>query len=706
VKNKSIGSLILLAVLAPACGGGGSGAKHPITPPRWSEQYRSPTSVDLRSVRFGDPFHGIAAGKFGTFVRTDDGGTTWRYLESLPNTPTGDILRLATGSTTTFAVGGTPAGAGTYTGGVAWTSLDATDFSQADSLLTVFAEPWVDVGLAVPATNSVAAGTLRLRPSGLLDVFQGTLQVTLDSTQNPPDSGGNPQPPTPWTVANGLAIFGSTGYWLICGDNAGGQIRRTKDGGTSKFDTLKLSGACPALNRLSMLSTTVGFACGSGGTVLTIAADPGTSPPAVPLGDYWKILPTPPAATNLRSIFAISQNVAWMVGDGGTIWRVRNVVSGGTLTWDQIASPTAVNLYDVWFADADHGFAVGDNGVVVRTVNGSTTSGLPTWTMVPGPASPTATFNAVDVTASGVVGLTVGSNSTLVRSTDSGTTWLPFTMSLSGGKNLTAVAIPRLGSGTVAFVGDDAGDLYFNTNLAGPATAPWATAAGTGTPFGVAIKAILFPQGDTAGVVVGASGNLARITYTPAVVSPPTAASVSLTPVAMGTTATLNTLAADPTGTTLYVGGDSGFLKMSTDSGATWSAVPAAAPLSGTISIRSLQAPSGNAFTLYAAADDGNVWRLSKGSPGSWSSTTTANFGTPAGIAFIDDTNGWTLTQDATHGGVFYTNSAGATWTRQVLHVPVDNTTHILNAIRMLPSLEGFVVGANGELIRTTTGGK
>jgi hypothetical protein len=35
----------------------------------------------------------------------------------------------------------------------------------------------------------------------------------------------------------------------------------------------------------------------------------------------------------------------------------------------------------------------------------------------------------------------------------------------------------------------------------------------------------------------------------------------------------------------------------------------------------------------------------------------------------------------------------------------VDDTTRVLNAIRMLPSLEGFLVGANGVLIRTSTGG-
>lgn len=122
MKNKSIGRLTLLALLAPSCGGGGGGggaSKRTITPPRWSETYRTPTSVDLRAVRFGNPQSGIAAGRYGTFVRTDDGGATWRQLESTPVTLYGDILKLAAGGTTTVAVGGTPVGAAlttNYTG--------------------------------------------------------------------------------------------------------------------------------------------------------------------------------------------------------------------------------------------------------------------------------------------------------------------------------------------------------------------------------------------------------------------------------------------------------------------------------------------------------------------------------------------------------------------------------------------------------------
>jgi photosystem II stability/assembly factor-like uncharacterized protein len=64
------------------------------------------------------------------------------------------------------------------------------------------------------------------------------------------------------------------------------------------------------------------------------------------------------------------------------------------------------------------------------------------------------------------------------------------------------------------------------------------------------------------------------------------------------------------------------------------------------------------------------------------------------------------VTQGAT-GGVLFTINGGASWLRSVLHVPVDDTApHTLNAIWMIPSQVGLVAGANGVLIKTTTGGQ
>jgi len=685
VKNKSIGRLILLVLLAPSCGGGGGGGGGiGVTAPRWAETYRRPTSADLRAVRFGNPLSGIIAGKFGTFVRTDDGGNTWRQLESTPVTLTGDILAMAVSNITTFAVGGTPPG-GTYSLSMAWQSLDANTFVQPDNPPPNRGEPWVDVAIQSPASFSSPASTLRLRPSGLLDVCQGSLLATKDSSISD-FTAVPPVPNTAWVKANGLALV-SVSYWLVGGEYPAGlgQLRKTGNAGTF-FDTLTVPASMKPLHRIGMLSTTQGFAVGDAGTVITVAPDPGPMPR--PLGEYWINLPNNPGITqNLNALFVIDPNTLWVAGDGGVIYRIQNASTAPT--WQaQLPLATTENLYDIYFADGDHGFAVGNNGAVVATTNG--TAVTPTWTSKSGPTvNPTPTFNAVDFSASASVGLAVGTGGTLVRSLDTGASWTSFNTGpgpapLSA--NLTAVSIPRSGSNKVAFVGTDTGALFYNQDIQG--VGAWQS----GGTLGAGVKAILFPRDDSAGIAVGVGGNVAVLGYS-------TGGGLTVTP----QTATGNTIyaaACDPTGATIYVGGDAGYLVKSTTGGSTWT--PVAGAPSG--SIRALQAPTGPNFTLFAGVDDNIVHSLS--AAGTWTGTAITGFGTPASLAFINDLTGWAVTQGA-NGGIRFTIDGGTTWFASVPHVPVDATpAHTLNAIWMHPSQLGVIVGGNGVIMRTLTGGQ
>src|SRR5439155_1443446 len=99
VKNKSIGSLIALAILAPSCGGGGSKTSTtPKNPPvlvKWQTQQRVPTSSNLRAVIFANTIQGIVGGDNGTFFRTDDGGATWTQQEFTPTNRSGDVLAMS-----------------------------------------------------------------------------------------------------------------------------------------------------------------------------------------------------------------------------------------------------------------------------------------------------------------------------------------------------------------------------------------------------------------------------------------------------------------------------------------------------------------------------------------------------------------------------------------------------------------------------------
>jgi photosystem II stability/assembly factor-like uncharacterized protein len=251
----------------------------------------------------------------------------------------------------------------------------------------------------------------------------------------------------------------------------------------------------------------------------------------------------------------------------------------------------------------------------------------------------------------------------------------------------------------VAFAGTDTGALFVNANLQGAGT--WV--APTSGVFPAGIKAILFPKGDGAGIATGAAGSFAILSYT--VLGGLTVAPQTLSPAQAGTNFAA---AADPAGDTLYLGGDNGYLVQSTDGGATWAAVsPVPFTLPSTVSIRAIQVPNGPTFKMFIGASDDTVYRLSAGASPSWGPTNTTSFGTPAGLAFVNESNGWVVTQGAA-GGIFYTTNSGNLWVQSLPHVPVDATAaHSLNGIWVSgDGATGFVVGGNGTLMRTTTGGQ
>jgi photosystem II stability/assembly factor-like uncharacterized protein len=678
---------MVLAILAPSCGGGGGGSsKPPAGPvlPRWSSQYRVPTTSNLRAVRFGNTAQGIVAGEMGTFVRTDDGGASWTQLEFSPSSRNGDVLALSVASTTAVAVG-IDAGTG---GSAAWTSRDATTWTITDDPVSRFTQPWVDVVIVVPAGNQIQNATYRLRPNGEVDVYQGGFLFTADSRNIQPIPV--PVPPnaiTPWTTANGVVFFGLSGYGLVCGDTLGGQIRRTSDGG-NVWDVLTLTaGPFPPLRRFWMQSTISGFVCGDGGTILQTTD-----------GTNWAQLNNKPgglATTTFRAIsFPADVNTGWVVGDDGTngvIWKVSFATPNWT--WTQETVPAGQpKLYDVSFLDNNTGYAVGDKGTVLKTLNGGTT-----WSDISQPAAnPFPQINAVDFSPNGMTGLAVGNGGLVLRTLDGGLTWVNFNTGV-GGANLTGVCIPRSGSGNVAYLCGATNTVRIQPALLGPAGGAWTTPT---TLPGGNYESILFSKGDLNGVAVAG-----------AVVSFTTDGGVNWTDAAPG--GTFHALGASPDGSTMYAAGDTSVILSSVDDPATpavqdigslWAAITPTLTATASTTLRSIQAPTGASNTLFAAGADGNVYRLSTGAPGTWTITTPLAATVPVSIAFINDQLGWAVTQGA-NGGIFYTSNGGGSWTRSILHVKI-NAGNNLRAIQMNATETGWAVGDGGMIMKTTTGGQ
>jgi PKD repeat protein/RNA polymerase subunit RPABC4/transcription elongation factor Spt4 len=144
-----------------------------------------------------------------------------------------------------------------------------------------------------------------------------------------------------------------------------------------------------------MVSTTEGWAVGSGGIILKLS------------GGTWSVIPSSPVTTNLLSVSMVSSGEGWAVGASGVILRC----TGGS--WSNYTSSPVTNyLYSVSMTSPTDGWAVGASGVILRCTGGS-------WSNYT--SSPvTNSLYGIDV-ISATEGWTVGTSGVILRLT--GGTW-------------------------------------------------------------------------------------------------------------------------------------------------------------------------------------------------------------------------------------------------------------------------------------------
>jgi photosystem II stability/assembly factor-like uncharacterized protein len=684
VKSKSIGSLIVLAILAPSCGGGGGGSSRFVVPPNafWATQQRVPTSSDLRSVIFSDLATGIVGGKDGAIFRTDDGGNTWLQEDFTPASRTGDIAVIGGLNLTLVAVGKDAAnGLSRY-----WTSTNGLTWSTADVPATN--APYTDVSLASSGGGPTPVASYRLRSDGILDftLADGTSGSNVTGT---------------WTNANGMAYLALQGFGYVCGDNGGvGQIRRTQDGGAN-WNTAAYSSTAPkTLRRIVVTPTLKPYACGDNSTNNGIVLAP-----QILLPDTWdQVTGAPGGLASLQAIFfPVDETLGWVVGNGGTIYRISIDTSTipPTGTWvDQNPGfgVTTENLYAVYFTDNDHGWIVGDNGTVLHTVNGSAATG-PWWAKInrgdAGINLNAAAFNDYGSRGIAVGNAAAGNAAKIYRTMDGGATWAPMPSTL-GTQNLLGASVPRFGAGTFAYICGDGGVLMQNSNVWGSGT--WTQMAGTtGTDV---YRAILFPQGEDKGICVGSNG------AAPVLLRLNTAVSASwtapATPAPTAPSASYNALSANLGATVVYAsGGANGVVSRSSDLAGGWNVWTDLAPPTGlAVTLPAVQSPEGTNFTAFAAASDGKVYRLSAGMTPAWTAA-AAPWGAehPVSLGFQGDLHGMVVT-DA--GKVYYTLDSGTSWTLTYPH-----TRDVPRALWMSPNYTGigYIVCNNGTIMKTWTSG-
>ena len=116
---------------------------------------------------------------------------------------------------------------------------------------------------------------------------------------------------------------------------------------------------------------------------------------------------------NLNGVFFLADGRrGWAVGDAGKV--VRTVDAGET--WAPQASFNFFNLYGVWFTSATEGWAVGNSGTILHTTNGGSQ-----WTRL---SNVGAGENLLDVYfADADTGWVVGAAGVTLRTFDGGGTW-------------------------------------------------------------------------------------------------------------------------------------------------------------------------------------------------------------------------------------------------------------------------------------------
>jgi len=150
---------------------------------------------------------------------------------------------------------------------------------------------------------------------------------------------------------------------------------------------------------------------GVGVTVVETTAQSGWSP--VPIG----------SPSNIRSLFCINQTTVYACGANG---MVANTTTGGD-SWSITIIGSSCSFSDILFATGGIGYVCGYNTQTLKAELHRTTNSGSTWTLLKSGENNTG-YIALCYTDSstGYIGMNVGTNGNILKTTDAGQTWSPY----------------------------------------------------------------------------------------------------------------------------------------------------------------------------------------------------------------------------------------------------------------------------------------
>ncbi|MBK8480087.1 MAG: PQQ-binding-like beta-propeller repeat protein [Proteobacteria bacterium] len=193
------------------------------------------------------------------------------------------------------------------------------------------------------------------------------------------------------------------------------------------------------------------------------------------------------------------------------------------------------------------------------------------------------------------------------------------------------------------------------------------------------LQTVTFPLATTVGFAAGTNGTLLKSSDSGA----------SWTALPSGTAATLRALAFLDAQTGLAAG-DGGVLLKTTDGGLSWSTLSSGT----TASLRAIALL--DAQTGFAAGDGGVLLKTSNGGT-SWTALTSGTAAALHALRFVDAQTGFA----AGDGGVILkTTNGGTSWSMLTSGTPAT-----LRALAFIGPQTGFAAGDNGTIVKTTNGG-
>ena len=302
---------------------------------QWTIQ-NSGTTAELTSVYFLNPDTGFVAGESVTIFKTTDGGTNWQPLSTGVFSAFDAVV--FTNVSTGYAFGRGSRILKTTNAGANWFALN---FSGGVGLF--FSAYFTNDRIGYAVGSGIKPSIIKTTDGGINWTVQRFDSITtLYSIHFP-------------TADTGYAV-GSTNY-----EEA--PILKTTDAGNSWFRLT--SGVDPSLRSVYFTDANTGYAVGSNGTILK-TTDGGTA---------WIALNSGTSFVTFTSVYFPDDNTGYAVTGFPSDGSIFKTIDAGE-SWHLQNPRTTRSLNDIFFVDTNIGYAVGDDGVILKTLNGGVPVGI------------------------------------------------------------------------------------------------------------------------------------------------------------------------------------------------------------------------------------------------------------------------------------------------------------------------------------------